>query len=180
MTDNEQLLQLQADYKNGDNAALSRMYTKLFEIAYKVINTRSCSNEAIKRLSAAERKQKAHDAATYIIEQYLKRPAFEIADSMTGYLFRRISYELYGRNHQRACDKMLVFTDKLPAKKKTRVHYMYIVKDTATGTTRTYASAGELYLNPDFKGLRKKRLAEAIRTGRKWKKYTFDILEVNE
>jgi hypothetical protein len=57
---------------------------------------------------------------------------------------------------------------------------MYIVKDTSDGTTRTYASAGELYLNPEFRGLRKKRLAEAIRTGRKWKNYTFDILEVNE
>ena len=180
MTDNEQLLKMQADYKSGNGAILSAMYQKLFEIAYKTINARSNSNEAIAGMTAAERKQKAHDAATYIIEQYLKRPAFEIVDSMTGYLFRRISYELYGRNHQRACDKMLVFTDKLPAKKKTRVRYIYIVKNTTDGTTRTYASVGELYLNPEFRGLRKKRLAEAIRTGRKWKKYTFDILEVNE
>jgi len=180
MTDNEQLLQLQADYRQGNGAALSAMYKKLFEIAYKTINARSCENEVIANMTAAERKQKAHDSATYIIEQYLKRPAFEITESVTGYLYRRVNYELYGRNHQRACDKMLIFTDKLPTKKKTRVRYMYIVKDTSDGTTRTYASAGELYLNPEFRGLRKKRLAEAIRTGRKWKNYTFDILEVNE
>lgn len=179
MTDNDQLLQLQANYKNGDGAALSAMYAKLVEIAYKTINARSNSNEAISNMTAAERKQKAHDAATYIIEQYLKRPAFEITESMTGYLYQRIRFELYGRN-RRACDKMLVFTDELPTKKKTRVRYMYIVKDTSDGTTQTYESAAELYLNPIFRGLRKKRLAEAIRTGRKWKKYTFDILEVNE
>ena len=180
MTDNEQLLQLQAEYKNGDSGALSVMYTKLYEIAYKTINARSGDNEVIANMRAAERKQKAHDAATYIIEQYLKRPGFEINESVTGYLFRRVNYELFGRYHQRACDKMLVFTDKLPAKKKARVRYLYVVRNLNNGTTRTYSSAGELYLNPEFKGLRKKRLVEAIRTGRKWKYYTFDILEVNE
>lgn len=180
MTDNEQLLQLQADYRNGDGAALSAMYTKLFEIAYKTINARSCDNKVIANMTVTERKLRAHDAATYIIEQYLKRPSFEITESVTGYLYRRINYELFGRNHQRACDKILIFTDKLPAKKKTRVRYWYIVRNINDGTTQTYASAAELYLNPEFKGLRKKRLAEAIRTGRKWKYYTFDILEVNE
>ena len=35
-------------------------------------------------------------------------------------------------------------------------------------------------MNPAFKGLRKKRLAECIRTGRKWKTYSFDVLEIAE
>lgn len=186
MTNNEQLLQLQADYKNGDSGALSAMYTKLFEIAYKTINAKSHENEIIAGMTAAERKQKAHDAATYIIEQYLKSPAFKITKSMTGYLFRRINYELYGR-FNRNCDKLLIFTDFSKnarawecKRKTTRKSFRYIVKDIKTGKTESYSSAGELYLNPKFKGLRKKRLAEAISTGRKWKNYTFDILEVNE
>ena len=94
MTDNEKLLELQAKIRNGDNAALSVMYKKLYEIAYKTINNRSRKNEKIADMTAAERQQKAHDAATYIIEQYLKRPDFEITESVTGYLYRRVCYEL--------------------------------------------------------------------------------------
>ena len=186
MTDNDELFEMQAKIKNGDTAQLSAMYTKLYEIAYKTINANSHKNEKIASMTAAERAQKAHDAATYIIEQYLKRPEFRITKSMTGYLFRRINYELYGR-FNRNCDKLRIFTDFSKnarawecKRKTTRKSFRYIVKDIKTGKTESYSSAGELYLNPKFKGLRKKRLAEAIRTGRKWKKYTFDILEVNE
>lgn len=186
MTDNEQLLQMQADYKNGDSAALTAMYTKLFEIAYKTINACTGENELIANMTVTDRKQKAHDAATYIIEQYLKRPGFKIEKSVTGYLYRRINYELYGR-FNRACDKLLIFADfsknarAWECKRKTgRQSFRYIVKDTKTGKTESYGSAAELYQDPRFKGLRKKRLAEAIRTGRKWKNYIFDLLEVNE
>lgn len=180
MTDNEKLLELQAKIKNGDNAALSVMYKKLYEIAYKTINNRSRKNEIIAGMTAAERQQKAHDAVTYIIEQYLKRPDFEITESVTGYLYRRVCYELYGRMN-RACDKMLIYTDfsKTP-QTKTKTRYRYIVKDTASGKTETYESAAELYLNPAFEKLRKKQLAECIKTGCTWKHYIFDLLEVNE
>lgn len=186
MTDNDELFEMQAKIKNGDTAQLSGMYKKLYEIAYKTINAASAKNEKIAGMTAAERQSKAHDAATYIIEQYLKRPEFRITKSMTGYLYRRINYELYGR-FNRNCDKLLIFTDfsqharTWECKRETKkTAYRYIVKDLKTGTSTTYESAAELYLNPEFKGLRKKRLAECIRTGRKWKKYIFDILEVNE
>jgi hypothetical protein len=180
MSDNAELFDMQEKIKNGDKSVLSAMYKKLFEIAFKTINAKSCENEKIAGMSKAERQQKAHDAATYIIEQYLKRPEFRITKSMTGYLYRRVNYELHGR-FNRNCDKLLIFTDfSKDPQKKARTSYRYIVEDIKTGTSTSYESAAELYLNPAFKGLRKKRLAECIRTGRKWKNYIFDLLEVNE
>ena len=179
-SDEQQLFSLQRRLKNGDAQAMAEMYEKLVTIAYKTINNQSNSNAKIKALSADERKQKAHDAATYIIEQYLKRPAFVITDSITGYLYTRINWELYGKDHQYKRDQMVVYTDKLPERNGARIKYKYLVKDVITGKDTTYESADELYLNPAFKGLRKKRLVESIRTGRKWKNYIFDLLEVME
>ena len=186
MSDNGELFDMQEKILSGDKSALSAMYTKLYEIAYKTINANSHKNEVIAGMTAAERQTKAHDAATYIIEQYLKRPDFKINESMTGYLYRRINYELYGR-FNRKCDKLLIFTDvsqnarPWASKRETKkTGYRYLVKDLKNGTSTSYESAAELYLNPAFKGLRKKRLAECIRTGRKWKNYIFDLLEVNE
>ena len=181
-SDNQQLFNLQSRLKNGDAQAMAEMYEKLVTIAYKTINNRSNSNAKIKALSADERKQKAHDAATYIIEQYLKRPTFEITNSITGYLYARITWELYGKDHQYKRDKMVVYTDidKLLEQNGARIKYKYLVKDVITGIETTYESAAELYLNPAFNGLKKKRLVESIRTGRKWKNYIFDLLEVME
>ena len=180
VSDDQQLFNFQFELKKGNAQALAGMYKKLYEVAYKTINNRSRTNERIAALSATERQQKAHDAATYIIEQYLKRPAFVITDSITGYLYTRINWELYGKDHQYKRDQMVVYTDKLPERNGARIKYKYLVKDLNTGKYTTYESAAELYLNPEFKGLRKKRLVESIRTGRKWKNYIFDILEVLE
>lgn len=179
-SDDQELFNLQSRLKNGDAQAMAEMYEKLVTIAYKTINSRSRSNAKIKALSADERKQKAHDAATYIIEQYLKRPAFEIRNSITGYLYTRIKWELFGKDHQNKRDQMVVYTDKLPERNGARIKYKYLVKDVITGIDTTYESAAELYLNPAFNGLKKKRLVESIRTGRKWKNYIFDLLEVME
>lgn len=178
-SDDQQLFNFQFEFKKGNAQALAGMYKKLYEVAYKTINNRSRTNERIAALSATERQQKAHDAATYIIEQYLKRPAFVITDSITGYLYTRINWELYGKDHQYKRDQMVVYTDKLP-ERNARIKYKYLVKDVITGIDTTYESVAELYLNPAFKGVRKKRLVESIRTGRKWKNYIFDLLEVIE
>lgn len=179
-SDDQQLFNFQFEFKKGNAQALAGMYKKLYEVAYKTINNRSRTNERIAALSATERQQKAHDAATYIIEQFLKRPAFVITDSITGYLYTRINWELYGKDHQYKRDQMVVYTDKLPERDGARIKYKYLVKDVITGIDTTYESVAELYLNPAFKGLRKKRLVESIRTGRKWKNYIFNILEVIE
>ena len=180
VSDDQKLFNFQFEFKKGNTQALAEMYEKLVTVAYKIINNRSNSNAKIKALSADERKQKAHDAATYLIEQYLKRPEFVIADSVTGYLETRVNWELYGKDHQNKRDQMLIYTDKLPERNSAKIKYKYIVKDINTGIDTTYDSVAELYLNPAFKGLKKKRLVESIRTGRKWKNYIFDLLEVVE
>lgn len=174
-TDGQRLFNLQYDYKNGRTAALGEMYGLLRVIAYKTINKISNGDEHVKSLSASERESKAHDAATYIIEQYIKRPTFCINKSMTGYLHSRIMRELYGG---RKCDKMLVFTDELPERKAERHEYRCIVTDRKTGERETYASLGELLLAPAFHSLRKKRLVECIRNDTTWKNYRFELLEI--
>ena len=178
-SDDQQLFNFQFEFKKGNAQALAGMYKKLYEVAYKIINNRSRTNGRIAALSADERKQKAHDAATYIVEQYLKRPGFAIQNSMTGYLFNRVQFELYGKN-TRHCDKMLIFYGDVPASKEAKKKYYYIVKDNNTGKSETFESYEEMHLDPRFKTLRKKRLVEGIRYGKTWKNYNFDILEVNE
>ena len=177
--DNQRLLNLQLKYKLNGGAYLGDMYKLLFEIAYKNINKLSEQSQKIKNMDAAERMEKAHDAASYIVEQYLKRPDFVIKNSMTGYLFKRVQFELYGKN-TRHCDQMIIFYGDVPASKEAKKKYYYIVKDKNTGKSETFESYEEMHLDPRFKTLRKKRFVEGIRYGKTWKNYNFDILEVNE
>lgn len=177
--DNQRLLNLQLKYKVNGGAYLGEMYKLLYEIAYKNINKLSEQSQKIKNMDAAERMEKAHNAATYIVEQYLKRPDFAIKNSMTGYLFKRVQFELYGKN-TRHCDKMLIFYGDVPASKEAKKKYYYIVKDKNTGKSEAFESYEEMHLDPRFKTLRKKRFVEGVRYGKTWKNYSFDILEVNE
>lgn len=176
--DNQRLLNLQLKYKVNGGKYLGQMYKLLYEIAYKNINKLSKQSQKIKNMDAAERMEKAHNAATYIVEQYLKRPDFAIKNSMTGYLFKRVQFELYGKNI-RHCDKMLIFYGDVPASKEAKKKFYYIVKDNDTGKSKTFESYEEMHLDPRFKTLRKKRFVEGIRYGKTWKNYSFDILEVN-
>lgn len=177
--DNQRLLNLQLKYKVNGGKYLGEMYKLLYEIAYKNINKLSEQSQKIKNMDAAERMEKAHNAATYIVEQYLKRPDFAIKNSMTGYLFKRVQFELYGKN-TRHCDKMLIFYWDVPASKEAKKKYYYIVKDNNTGKSEAFENYEEMHLDPRFKTLRKKRFVDGIRYGKTWKNYSFDILEVNE
>ena len=177
--DNQRLLNLQLKYKVNGGKYLGEMYKMLYEIAYKNINKLSEQSQKIKNMDAAERMEKAHNAATYIVEQYLKRPDFAIKNSMTGYLYKRVQYELYGKN-KRHCDKMLIFYGDVPASKEAKKKFYYIVKDNDTGKSEAFESFEEMHLDPRFKTLRKKRFVDGIRYGKTWKNYSFDILEVNE
>ena len=177
--DNQRLLNLQFKYKVNGGKYLGEMYKLLYEIAYKNINKLSKQSQKIKNMDAAERMEKAHNAASYIVEQYLKRPDFVIKNSMTGYLFKRVQFELYGKN-TRHCDKMLIFYGDVPASKEAKKKFYYIVKDNDTGKSETFESYEEIHMDPRFKTLRKKRFVEGIRYGKTWKNYSFDILEVNE
>ena len=170
MTTNTELFILQDRLARGDKNALSEMYTKLNELAYKNINKLEPE-----RLTTSERQQKAHDAASYIIEQYLKRPDFRIKESFSGYVCRRVQNELYGEKRLKR-DKIVEYRSKLPEHQEKKT-YKYAVRDIKTGIETIYENAGALFMNPAFKTLRKKRLAECIRTGSKWKHYTFDLIE---
>jgi hypothetical protein len=55
-----------------------------------------------------EREEKAHNAITYIIEQYIRRADFTITDSFTAYLYLRIQHELF---YRQKVDKIVSFVD---------------------------------------------------------------------
>ena len=105
-TDNERLLNLQYEFKHGDQKALAKMYRLSLQVCMKLINKIAQKNKHIRRLSADEKMEKAHDAAAYIIEQYAKRGDFVIKKNMPGYLFLRVEHELF---YQRAADKIVDF-----------------------------------------------------------------------
>ena len=169
--DNERLLNYQYEYRNGKPDALGQMYELLFTIAYKSINKSKRGRD----FCASDRKTKAQDAATYVIEQYITRPSFAITESVTGYLYTRVNREL---NYARECDKMLAFTDKLPERENVRHAYEFIVTDNVTGDRRIYESAGELFLDPEFKKLKKCRFVECIQNKKTYKNYSFDVIEI--
>lgn len=177
--DNERLLNYQWEYKEyGDKSALNAMYQLGYKIALKFINAKAQKNRHIADLCRSDKEEKAHNAATYIVEQYLKRPDFVIKNSMTGYLYKRVQYELYGQN-TRQCDRMLIFYGDVPESKEAKKKYYFIVKDKNTGKSETFESFAEMHLDPRFKSIRKKRFVEGIRYGKTWKNYSFDFIEVN-
>lgn len=106
--DNEYLLECQWQYKHGDPVALERMYQKARTLGMKFINAIGQTNRHVKSLSYGAKKIKAEDAATYMIEQYIKRPDFVITKNFPGYLFLRIAHELY---YRRKVDKVVDFVD---------------------------------------------------------------------
>lgn len=107
--DNERLLELQYQYKvNGKQEALTEIYELSCEICGKYISKETNRNRHIKNMDLDERSDKAKDAATYIVEQLLKRPDFQINKSFTGYLFLRVMKELY---YQRKVDTIVDFVD---------------------------------------------------------------------
>ena len=106
--DNEYLLECQWQYKHGDQDALVRMYKKTRTLGMKFINAIGQTNRHVKSLSYGAKKIKAEDAATYMIEQYIKRPDFAITKNYPGYLFLRIAHELY---YRREVDKVVDFVD---------------------------------------------------------------------
>ena len=106
--DNEYLLECQWQYRHGDKTALDRMYKKARTLGMKFINAIGQTNRHVKSLSYGAKKIKAEDAATYMIEQYIKRPDFVITKNFPGYLFLRIAHELY---YRRKVDKVVDFVD---------------------------------------------------------------------
>lgn len=107
-TDNERLLQFQYEFRHGDANALQKMYALGFTVAMKFINTEARRNKHIRHLDFDTKAEKANDATTYIIEQYLKRADFAIKKNWPGYLYLRIQHELY---YRRKVDEIVDFID---------------------------------------------------------------------
>ncbi len=106
--DNEYLLECQWEYRHGDQTALVRMYKRAKTISHKFINAIGRQNRHVMSLPYDTKKIKAEDAATYMIEQYIKRPDFAITKNFPGYLFLRVAHELY---YMRKVDKVVDFVD---------------------------------------------------------------------
>ena len=107
--DNERLLNYQRAYiEQDDERALAKMYTLGYTIALKFINAKAKKNRHIAELCTSDREEKAHNAITYIIEQYIKRADFAITDSFTAYLYLRIQHELF---YRRKADNLVNFVD---------------------------------------------------------------------
>lgn len=94
--DNERLLEYQFLYLiNGDEAALARLYKLSAEICLKFVNKISRENPHIKHLTIEERKEKAHDAVCYMIEQYKTKRTWYVSKNYPGYLYLRVLKELF-------------------------------------------------------------------------------------
>lgn len=106
--DNERLLQMQFEYKQGSRKALEAMYELSIEVCMKIIQTIGKDNRHIGNMSLEEKKIKARDAASYIPEQYLKNSEFSIKKNFPGYLYLRVQHELF---YRRKVDGIVDFVD---------------------------------------------------------------------
>lgn len=106
--DNERFLNLQYDFLNGNRKALAKMYTLGCKVALKFIRTIAKSNRHVAELSEEIKREKAHNAITYIISMYLKNKEYVMQKSFTGYLYLRVKHELF---YQRKVDRIVDFVD---------------------------------------------------------------------
>lgn len=106
--DNERLLNYQYEIKNGNQAAFDGMYKLGRTVALKYINNAAKKNKMVAALSYEEKKEKAHNAITYIVSRYLQVEDFCINTSFTSYIFLRVKHELY---YKRKVDDLVDFMD---------------------------------------------------------------------
>lgn len=108
-TDNQRFMNMQKRYIiDNDIKALDDMYRLGIRVALKMINKFSAANRHIQNLTRMEKSEKAHNASSYIIEQYIKRPTFYIKKSYTAYLYKRVQYELF---YHRKIDAAIIYCD---------------------------------------------------------------------
>ncbi len=91
--DNDHLMNIQYRYLTGEKQALSEFYLYSCKVCTKFIK-----DERRKKgffISDEDREEKAHNAATYLIKQYLTRSDFLCSRNITSYLFQRVLHELY-------------------------------------------------------------------------------------
>lgn len=109
--DNARCLELQAAYLRGGEGAsdaLGELYALCVQTAFRFINAKAQANPHVAALSLERREEKARNAASYIVEQFLTRPDFRIEKSFSGYLYLRVMHELY---YRRKVDEKVLFLD---------------------------------------------------------------------
>lgn len=104
--DNEKIWKYQRLYKAGDKRAIKDLYHAMRECAKRFIfYEREMKGFFISREDVNE---KAIEAAEYIIEQYIKRPDFELKIP-TAYIRLRVLAALY---RHKKIDEYLSYTDR--------------------------------------------------------------------
>lgn len=106
--DNERLLNLQYEYRKGEEKALTQIYTISINVCKKFIAAKAKGNRHIRQLSSEQKEEKAIDATNYVIMRFIKKKNWYIKTSFTAYLYLRVLHELY---HQRKVDKIVSFID---------------------------------------------------------------------
>lgn len=106
--DHQKLFNLQYEYKHGRAEALGEMYVLCVEVCFKIINHIAKRTPRVKKISYVDKELKAYNAASYFIEQYIKRPDFMRHNSILSYLFKRVSHELF---YVRKVDEIVEFVD---------------------------------------------------------------------
>lgn len=105
-TDNDVLINYQYDYFQGNQNVLNQIYTVSVQVCRKLIKAERKKKGFV--LSVDEVKEKAHNAAVYLVVQYKTRRNFLIRESVTAYLYLRVRHELY---YRRRCDMIVDFVD---------------------------------------------------------------------
>lgn len=104
--DNEKLLNLQYEAKNGDLTAYTKMYTLAFLVAKKFIN-KKCKSIKL-HLDCEKKNEKAHDTATYIVESFLLDKNFFIKKNFTSVIYLHVLQELF---YTTKAEKIVDFVD---------------------------------------------------------------------
>lgn len=92
--DKEFFLRYQEEYLAGNTKRLDDIYKLTAKIAYRMIKAQAEKKGFY--ICADDKRIKAYNCASYIIEQYIKRPDFNITE-IGGYVFCRVRHELYYR-----------------------------------------------------------------------------------
>lgn len=104
-SDNARALAAQDRLIAGDAAALADIYRICASCALRMM--RDQARKRGFRLAEADAREKAHNAAAYIAEQFLKRPGFRLKRP-SGYVYCRVMHELY---YRRKVDAMVEFRE---------------------------------------------------------------------
>ena len=87
--DNQELFNLQKDYYEGNETALTKIFIKLSEIAPKFIN-KELGNAKKKRTFSKEMKEEMSMDAVCLFIQQIKKNHLIITDSFTAYLYLQV------------------------------------------------------------------------------------------